>query len=55
METSIIPAISSVGFPIVAYVLMWKFAKETVKENTKAIRELQNETEQLRQEMRSNT
>lgn len=36
-------AISTVGFPIVAYLLMYRFAKNTVKENTTAIRELRSE------------
>lgn len=36
-------AISTVGFPIVAYLLMYRFARNTVKENTAAIRELRSE------------
>ena len=36
-------AISAVGFPIVAYLLMYRFARNTVKENTAAIRELRSE------------
>lgn len=43
MDGSAISAISNVGFPIVAFVLMYRFAKETVKENTQAIRELRSE------------
>lgn len=44
METEIIlQSISTVGFPIVAFILMYRFAKETVRENTEAIRELRNE------------
>lgn len=43
MEPSILSAISNVGFPIVAFVLMYRFAKETVRENTEAIRELRNQ------------
>lgn len=38
-----ISAISTVGFPIVAFILMYRFATETVKENTEAIRELRTE------------
>lgn len=38
-------ATSTVGFPIVAFVLMYRFAKETVRENTKAIRDLEKSLE----------
>lgn len=42
-------AISTVGFPIVAFLLMYRFARETVKENTEAVRELKNELTRLRE------
>jgi len=32
--------VSSVGFPIAAFLLMWRFATTSLKENTKAITEL---------------
>jgi hypothetical protein len=35
-----ISAISSVGFPIVAFLLMYLQSTKTIKENTKAINEL---------------
>ena len=41
-------AISSVGFPIVAFFLMWKLTTSTIKENTMAVRELVNEIRQNR-------
>jgi len=40
METTILQAISTVGFPIVAFLLMFYQTSVTIKENTKAIREL---------------
>lgn len=42
-----ISAVSQVGFPIVAFILMYRFAKETVRENTAAIRELKTEVKNL--------
>jgi hypothetical protein len=47
MSIEPIAAVSQVGFPIVAFILMYKFARDTVKENTKAIRELQTEVSHL--------
>jgi hypothetical protein len=44
---TIINGVSTVGFPAVAYMLMYRFAKETIKENTAAIRELQTEVANL--------
>lgn len=35
-----ISAISSVGFPIVAFLLMYKFATDTIQSNTNAFHEL---------------
>ena len=35
-----ITIINTVGFPIFAFVLMWRLANETIKDNTKAIMEL---------------
>lgn len=32
--------ISTVGFPIVAFLLMYRMADKTIKENTKALKEL---------------
>lgn len=36
----IITIINTVGFPIFAFVLMWRLATETIKENSNAIIEL---------------
>lgn len=36
----LIQSISTVGFPIVAYLLMFWLSTKTIKENTNAIREL---------------
>lgn len=35
-----ITIINAVGFPIFAFILMWKLANETIKDNTNAIMEL---------------
>jgi hypothetical protein len=40
VSTEIVNLISNVGFPVGAFVLMWKFATSTLKENTSAIKEL---------------
>lgn len=42
-EQAMLSAISTVGFPIVAFLLMYRFARDTVKENTAAIRDLHDE------------
>lgn len=36
----IITIINTVGFPIFAFVLMWKLANETIRDNSNAIIEL---------------
>ena len=51
MESSILPAISTVGFPIVAYLLMWKLAKDTIREQTAATKDLKSEVNQMRNEL----
>lgn len=40
---SFIQLISNVGFPIVAFLLMYNQSNTIIKENTKAITELKNE------------
>jgi hypothetical protein len=40
MEQYILGAIGTVGFPIVAFLLMYKLATKTIKENTDAIKVL---------------
>lgn len=37
METEILSAISTIGFPIVAFYLMYRMVNEQIRENTKAI------------------
>jgi hypothetical protein len=39
LET-LIPYVNQVGFPIVAFFLMYYLASKTIKENTRAINEL---------------
>lgn len=38
-----IQLVSNVGFPICAFLLMYKQSNDVIKENTKAIAELKNE------------
>jgi len=40
MEELIIQLISNVGFPIVAFLLMYRLTQTTIKDNTKAINNL---------------
>ena len=40
MELNVLEAISTVGFPIVAFLLMFWFSNKTIRENTKVINEL---------------
>lgn len=40
---SFISLISNVGFPICAFLLMYKQSNDVIKENTKAIADLKNE------------
>lgn len=48
MET-IMQLISNVGFPICAFLLMYKQSNDVIKENTIAIAELKNEIVKLKQ------
>lgn len=47
MET-IIQLISNVGFPICAFLLMYKQSNDVIKENTIAIAELKNEIAKMK-------
>ena len=47
METEIFSAISTIGFPIVAFYLMYRMVNEQLKENTKAINNNTNLVNQL--------
>jgi len=42
-----IDAIATVGFPIVAFILMYRMARDTIKENTEAVRDLRGEMQQI--------
>ena len=44
----IIQLISNVGFPICAFLLMYKQSNDVIRENTKAIAELKNEITNLK-------
>lgn len=44
-ETAV-AAISQVGFPIVAFLLMYRMARQTIKENTEALEKLAAEVRQ---------
>lgn len=39
-EEFLLTAISTVGFPIVAFFAMWKMSNDTIKSNTEAVAEL---------------
>ena len=47
MDT-IIQLISNVGFPICAFLLMYKQSNDVIKENTIAIAELKNEISKMK-------
>ena len=47
MDT-IIQLISNVGFPICAFLLMYKQSNDVIKENTIAIAELKNESAKMK-------
>ena len=40
MEIDFAGLIANVGFPIVAFLMMYQIATRTIKDNTKAIREM---------------
>jgi len=41
--TQVTNLISNVGFPITAFLLMYRMARQTIKENTEALQELRTE------------
>lgn len=47
---SIIQAISNVGFPIAAFLLMWYQCNTVVKENTTAITEMRRALDEIKKE-----
>ena len=44
-----ISLISNVGFPICAFLLMYKQSNDVIKENTKAIADLKNEIAKIKE------
>jgi hypothetical protein len=48
--TSLMQAISNVGFPIAAFLLMWYQCNTVVKENTAAITEMRLALDDLKKE-----
>lgn len=40
-------AISTVGFPIVAFMLMYRMANQTIKQNTQALQNMRQELERI--------
>lgn len=48
--TSLMQAISNVGFPIAAFLLMWYQCNSVVKENTNAITEMRMALDDLKKE-----
>lgn len=40
IESEVLQLINSVGFPIVAFLLMYHLTKTTIKENTQALQDL---------------
>lgn len=50
----IVSIISNVGFPIAAFMLMYRMANQTIKDNTAAITELHTEVKRLRENHGSN-
>lgn len=43
--------VSTVGFPIAAFLMMWHLAHRTIKENTEALQDLKNELSSLKGEV----
>jgi len=48
LEEALLPAISSVGFPIVAFFLMYQMCKDTISKNTDALAELKEAFKELK-------
>jgi len=46
-STDVMGMISNVGFPIAAFLLMYRLATKTMKENTEAIRDLRVQLESM--------
>ena len=50
-----ISLISNVGFPICAFLLMYKQSNDVIKENTKAIADLKNEIAKIKEKWKKGT
>lgn len=50
--TALAETISTIGFPIVAYLLMFKLARDTIQENTKALERQGKALDDLQDEIR---
>ena len=48
IEEVLLPAIASVGFPIVAFFLMYQMCKDTISKNTDALAELKEAFKELK-------
>jgi len=48
MEELILQAISTVGFPIVAFFAMYKLSADTIQKNTDAVNELKEAIKEIR-------
>jgi hypothetical protein len=48
MERDMIALLSNVGFPVVAYLLMYRMVTSTLQENTKAIATMSQVLQELR-------
>lgn len=42
--------VSTVGFPIAAFLLMYRMANKTIKENTAVLRDLKTQVQQMNNE-----
>lgn len=47
MIEQLLNGISTVGFPIVAYLLMYRMANQTIKGNTETLQQVQQELQRL--------
>ncbi|MGQ9698495.1 MAG: hypothetical protein ACUVRO_10955 [Armatimonadota bacterium] len=48
MEDTITRLIANVGFPIAAFLMMYRLVTETLAENTRAVQELRTAVDELR-------
>lgn len=54
MTAGLTEFVSNVGFPIVAFVLMYRMSRQTIKENTEAIQKMNNEIGKLAAQVNRN-